>query len=486
MRNWLHIAGIAGKSTSNVAWLYQQMGYFVTGSDNNCLPPATDLLDEQNIPYVQGFHFSHLTREFWEEKLGKKLDVNEVPDRTIFVGTLTPKNKEYMFAKSRNINIQTYAQALGADLVKETSIVSVGTAGKTTTTALLVYLMRGLGFDPSYMIGAELADKMPAIGRTYSDWSIMEGDEFYGTEIEPHSKFFEYKPKYLLLNKITWDHADVFPTEEIYIENFRNLLRKMPQDGLVLANAADDNIRRIAGSAACQVKWFSAYEEVSEFTNEEGTKLYWHLEKVGDKFKVIPPPYIFDFEFEFSTRLLGKYNQQNVLAVVAMLYELFADNLDWNFVAKLISEFKGVRKRLELLYKTDKVAVYDDLGGPPLKVKTGIAALREAYPEYQLLAVYEPNSGNRVESSLTEYKDAFSDIDQLIFPELSSGDPTLLSAEQLVEKLKVTNVKYLPSSEINQELKNLMQGKPSVVVIFSSYRLQSLATELIKSLQNGQ
>jgi UDP-N-acetylmuramate: L-alanyl-gamma-D-glutamyl-meso-diaminopimelate ligase len=361
--------------------------------------------------------------------------------------------------------------------------VAVGTAGKTTTTALTVHILRGLGYDPSYMIGAELADGSPALQQTKSLWSVMEGDEFYGVEIEPHSKFFEYRPKFVYLNKITWDHADVFPTEEIYIENFRQLLQKLPGDGLVMANAADENIRRIASSARCQVKWFAADAIVPEFINSEETKLYWHVENTEGKLTIVAPP-ISDFRLPVETKLIGKYNQQNVLAVVAMLYELFADNIDWRLVQKLIAEFQGIHKRLEVLHSDAKLVVVDDLGGPPLKVRTGLEALHGQYPQHKIIVAYEPNSGNRKLESINEYKNTMELADLVIIPTLSDSDPTLLTAPQLIaelNKLGIDRIMQTDSENLNELIKqNLASDRPNLVVYFSSYRLTQLARDFGK------
>ena len=537
MQKWIHIAGVAGRTTSNVARMYSQMGYFVTGSDNNCLPPATDLLDKYNIPYVQGFSFRNLTKEFWEQQLNRTLDIAEVPERAIFVANLSKKNKEYMFAKAKGIKIQTYAQALGEDLIKPESIVSVGTAGKTTTTALLVHILEGLGFEPSYMVGAEFADDRQAIANTDSEWSVMEGDEFYGVNLEPHAKFFEYAPKYVLLNKLEWDHTDVYHSEQEYIDTFRRLIRGMPSDGLIIANAGDENIRSIAQEANCRVRWVGAYDEVGEFTNDSGKKLYWTLETwetgIGNRDSgngkqqtengtrtrqtangkrnsdltnskrltarsYEPQP----FELEFSTNLLGRYNHQNVLMVIALLYELFANNIDWNEVANLIESFSGIVKRLQMLFDSENLIIVDDLGGPPVKVRAGLEALHSQYSEFEKIIIYEPNSGNRTRESLVNFESAFELADQVIIPTLSEHDSTLLSSTELVDEISQlgASAKHIETDEINSyllgeinrrdgEVEDVMGTtdipesiRPLMIIYFSPFRLTQVARELVEKI----
>lgn len=486
MRPWLHIAGIAGKTTSNVAVIYQQLGYFVTGSDINCLPPATDLLDQHDIPYVKGHNYRHLTKQFWQEQLGQDLDIPEQPDRAIFLSILSQSNKEYRYAKAKGVKIQTYAQALAEDLVKDESVVSVGTAGKTTTSGLLAYLMTELGLDPSYMVGAEFVDDFPAMHLGKSDWSVMEGDEFYGSQMEPHSKFFEYRPKYLLLNKIEWDHADVFPTEAEYIDNFKKLLQQMPAGGLILANAADENIRSIASVASCRLKWFAAYDEVSEFINEDGDKLYWHLQnKPEDAALKISAGEKDEFGLEVKSPLLGKYNHQNILGVIALLYELFAYQIDWDDVVFALEKFPGLQKRLQTLHADDQLVVVDDLGGPPLKVRAGLDALRSRYPDHKVIAIYEPNAGNRKQAMLEQYKQVLENTNNLIIPNLSEFDEQLLSHDRLVSELQnfqLADVSHVPTAEISDYLVGRITTEPTVVVFFSSYRLTPIAQDFVQRM----
>lgn len=464
---WIHIAGIAGKATSNLSVTYKQLGYFVTGSDHQCLPPATIILDQNEIPYADEYVYTHLTKQFWEEKLGKELDIPEHPELAVFGSALSKHNKEYRFAELKNVRIKTFAQALGDLIAKSNSIVSVGTAGKTTTTALLVKITQALGLNPSYMIGAELADGSSAMQATDSDWSVMEGDEYYGVDLEPHSKFFEYKPKFVLLGKITWDHADVFKTAEDYQANFERLAQNLPEDGLLLVNAADPVCVAVAQKSNARVVWFSAYES---------TDLpHWRLEKLApNRFKAFNPGNDFELEFEFN--LPGKYNQQNALGAIAMVYEVLGKEIDFAKVAKSLAEFKGVKKRLEIISQTDDLVVVDDLGGPPLKVASGTEALKERFPGMPIYAIYEPNSGNRVESSIAEYNGAFKDLSEVIIPELSvDKDGTLLDAETLVNKIGAPNAKHLKLAEAVSYL--AQKPGPKVVVFFSSYRLTTAALD---------
>lgn len=503
MKQWIHFTGIAGRAIANVAIMYQSQGYFVTGSDNNALPPATDFLDAASVPYVKDYHYTHLTKSFWEQELKQKLEIADIPNRVIAVSTISKKNKEYLFAQAQSIPVQTFAQALGKDLVKSESIVVVGTAGKSTTTALLIELFSQLELDPSYMVGVEFADGRPVVKNTKSDWSILEGDEFYGVEMEPHSKFFEYHPKYLILTAAVWDHADVFPTEEAYVQNFINVVKQLPGNGLLIANAADANVRRIAQHASCGVRWFSAFEEVDEFINVDGKKLYWHLTEEEGKLTAHsyePVP----FNFTFTTKLLGKYNRQNILAAVALIYELFAHNTNWDIIENAIRNFPGLHKRLEIIHQQDGLVIVDDLGGPTLKVDSGLSTLDETFPGYYKVVVYEPNTGARTRALLSTYPDAFKLADEIIIPTLSDFDANLLSQDEIVqylrEQLPNTSISAVATEDLQARLLAKVtefdgqsddkmgsveipeQKQSLMIVLFSPFRLTQIGRDLMANL----
>src|SRR5260221_1622092 len=179
MQKWFHAIGACGKTTANVAVMFKKMGWFVTGTDTQYLPPASHIIENNDIHFELGYSFKHLTKEFWEEKLGQKLDIPQYPTLGLIVESATSKNKELLFAKKNNIDIRPYAQVLRDYLVKENSVAVIGTAGKTTTTALITFLLEKLNLYPSYMIGADTLDFNESLKNTGSKWSVIEGDEYF-------------------------------------------------------------------------------------------------------------------------------------------------------------------------------------------------------------------------------------------------------------------------------------------------------------------
>lgn len=515
---WFHAVGVCGKSTGNVAKMFKDMGWFVTGSDLQYFPPMSDQLKGWEIPTVEGYHFSHLTKEFWETELKTKIDVGEYPDLCLIVDTATPQNKEYLFAKKKNLDIRPFSQILGEYLVKPESIVVIGTAGKTTTTSLLVRLLQELKEDPSYMIGAEVIDIPNSLKNTDSNWSVMEGDEYHNPIISNGAKFLEFKPKYLVITNIGWEHQDVFETQERYIAEFAKAAEMVPDDGFIVAHADDKNIDKALKNATAQIYRYKLEVEdnkisgsykgneaasgelfgkkklrMEEYDESESTSQNtWLVRDLGDKHAIIDNNG--ETIFEFETSLLGKYNLENILAAVIVILNTPADDPSddssedlamFKTVQETIKNFKGPKKRLEMIYKSDDLIIVDDFGVAPNRAENSLKTLRENFPQYTITAVFEPNSGSRINDLKTFnqlYKTAFKDADNVVIPDLSNLNTELLSAEEMTKRLIDLGFKasYIPSELLKENLQELKNSnKKNLIVFFSSYRLTQIAKGLV-------
>jgi UDP-N-acetylmuramate: L-alanyl-gamma-D-glutamyl-meso-diaminopimelate ligase len=484
MKKWFHAIGASGKTTANVARMFKTMGWFVTGSDSQFIPPASDIIQKSEVPFDLGYSYKHLTKQFWEEKLKTSLDIPEHPDLGLVVESVTPKNKELLFAKKHNINIIPFSQILGEHLIKPNSIVIAGTAGKTTTTAILVHMLINLGLNPSYMIGADVVDLDESLVKTESAWSVIEGDEYHNPQLSRGAKFLEYKPKYLVLTKISWEHHDVFETEARYVEEFKKLVELVPESGLIVAKSGDKNIDEVLKSAKCRVIRYKQTEK--NFQNSDGL---WRVEGgIGD-IKTI-----FDDKdnkiLEFNTKLIGDYNLENILAAVALVYNVIPVE-DIKILTKTIEDFKGAKKRLEFVYESDDLIVVDDFGVAPERARNSLKTLKQHFPSHHIVGVYEPNAGSRpMDQDLFNqmYDHAFNNVHKLIIPTLSDINSELADSKLMVERLASfgVDVEHLENEKINEYLAEYISQKSKedekvLVVFFSSYRLTTIAQELGKS-----
>jgi UDP-N-acetylmuramate: L-alanyl-gamma-D-glutamyl-meso-diaminopimelate ligase len=493
---WFHAVGICGKATANVAKMFKEMGWFVTGSDIQFLPPASKIITDAKIPYVEGYSYEHLNKEFWKDKINDSdIDFDslpEHPDLSLIVETLTRKNREFLYAQRLGLDIRPYSQILGEYLVKDNSIVVVGTAGKTTTTSLIVCLLEALNLNPSYMIGAEVKDLKESLVNTSSSWSVIEGDEYHSKELSRGAKFLEYKPKYLIITNIGYEHQDIFPTEELYIEEFKKVVNLVQKGGLIIARADDLKIDEALETAEAEVIKYKFVENNDELRPSDNC---WYIkrEKSSD-FK------IFDNKlqeiFSSPTNLIGDYNLENILASVILLTQI--NNSEKSFkveektlyetLHKVITEFKGPKKRLEITYKDDNLIIIDDFAVAPDRVKNTLNTLSKHFNDYYKIVVFEPNSGSRIknkEQFKSSYKNIFKNADKIIIPDLSTFDDSLASTEEITNNLQELGV-----NSINIEIDNLVShlhgslnpNQKNMIIFLSSYRLTTKMEELIRNL----
>jgi len=205
---YVHIVGICGVATSAIAIAFHKEGWKVTGSDKGFYPPVSTHLTEAGISYYAGWH-------------PENIQAGGTPDFIMIGGIGTsPNNPEVIYAQEHNIPVYPFAEVLQKYFIKKNSIVAVGTWGKTTSASLLSFILIEAGLDPSYFSGGlSLSHDTGAIRD--SEWSVVEGDEYQVSISDKRPKFNFYSPTHLLLTSVSWDHADLYPTEKEYFDTFK-------------------------------------------------------------------------------------------------------------------------------------------------------------------------------------------------------------------------------------------------------------------------
>lgn len=424
-KKWIHIIGIAGVTTSAVAVMFKNLGWHVTGSDNDIYDPGKSILEKNGIKINTEYSYSNL------------IDNGKMPDLVLIQSGKPTGNKEYLFAKKQNLNIKNYPQILEEFVVKpDASIVVAGTFGKSTLTALLVFILQKFNIDISYMLGA-FSDSIsetikPRLETT--KFSVIEGDEYIASREDPKSKFFYYHPKYLLLNPVEWDHSDVFKSKEDYLENFINLVKTIPEDGIIFAIDTVNN-RKILESVIC-------------------TKVLFLPERYSGESKLVGD---FNLEnIEFIKKTITYLVQNNIL------------NINLDSLDRYINEFSGVKRRLEIRHSDDNLVVIDDFGSSPAKVRGSLSSVRKIFPDHKKIIIFEPNEGSRTHEILDEYKDLFDPKDTVILPEFRDI-PGRISNHELEEFLKKNGVQVETSDEVKlvELIRSKVQDKSLVLFLGS-------------------
>ena len=400
----LHVIGICGVATSALAIAFHKRGVKVTGSDKGFFPPVSTELEKQGIPFYAGWH-------------PEKMAENGRPDLIMAGGSGTSlSNPEIVFAKEQNIPICSFAEALGNHVVKERSIVAAGTWGKTSNSAMLSFIFIQAGINPSYFTGGvSLSHASAEI--TDSDWSIVEGDEYQAAIWDRKAKFFYYKPTHLLLSAVSWDHADLYPTEADYFVTFKKLLGEIPTSGLVVACADDEGVMKIIDPYKGRKIFYGRTRMGSSKTSGEvRPRIEYAYKNVSQSSQGLHLTITHDGqEFEVHSPMLGLFQSENITGCFAMACE---SGIEPEKIVEAISRFKGLKRRMEKRLDGGGVTVIDDIAHSPEKAESVLNTLRSIYSG-KIIAVFEPNSGGRERGASAKYDNAFRDADMVVIPRLT-------------------------------------------------------------------
>lgn len=463
----IYFIGIAGKATAEIAKaLRDDLGWEVSGSDEPFGPPATDYLAANHLTYKTPYAAENVPS-----------DVDLV---VIGGGALTsnPNNPEYIRAREIGLKIVSYPQLLENYLIKKNSIVVTGTYGKTTITALLVWILQKAGFDPSFMIGGFPKNFADGVKFSNSDYSVVEGDEHPTLNFDPRPKFAFYHPTHLLLTSALWDHYNVYKTEEDYIRIFRELVSGLLSSGLLVVSLDGENIFQVLPLAKCQVVTYSVK-----------AKADWTITELnfGDKNTTFVANGPGGEKIELETSQIGLANVANTLGAVAVARSLGVDHLK---IQEAVSSFEGVKERLEMVRESGGVTLVRDYAHSPIKIKTSLEALRTRFPKSksQVLVVLDLHSMVlRDKTSLPALKESLAEADAVALLKIRSSsnlpeEKRVLAKDllQLLPRPELT-VRYCPKAE---QLKDFAKSflKSGDVVIFMSSGEVKEEIEAVKSV----
>ena len=466
----IHFIGICGVAMSALATAFHNDGWQVTGSDVGFFPPISDFLKDNNIQFYPGWH-------------PEKMIANGTPDLIVVGNVAGSTNPEFLFVQKNNLNYKSYPEVIAEYIVKKNSLVCAGTYGKTSSATLLTLILKNAKLDPSYMFGG-LSLNLPysAKLKNSNTWSVLEGDEYKTARWDNRPKFALYSPTHLLLTSVSWDHADVYPTEESYLQAFRELVGKIPKDGLIVACTDGANIEAILSNNKNKAK-------IIKYGKTPDNDYYYHdlnQTKNGLEFKIKNK----DAEYNITAPVLGEHMAENICGAFAMAKEI---GIDTNIIIDTIKQFKGVKRRLEKKYEGE-ITVYDDLAHSPAKASASLKTLRKIYPHNKIIAIFEPNTGNRKLQAVPGYDNAFKDADEVIIPTLTKLkiDPTDPEPPFDGEFLKNVIAKTHPHATFIENDKALIDyvknntEKEDVVVFLGSHGFRGMIETAISLHQPPQ
>lgn len=367
----IHILGICGTFMGGIAVLAKQAGHKVTGCDANVYPPMSTQLEAQGIELIEGFS-------------PEQTRLN--PDIYVIGNVVSRGNPLMEEILNRGLPYISGPQWLAENVLQGKWVLAVaGTHGKTTTSSMLAWILEYAGLAPGFLIGGVpenfgVSARMPQSpvqdAKSTSPFFVIEADEYDTAFFDKRSKFVHYRPRTAVLNNLEFDHADIFEDLPAIEKQFHHLVRTVPQQGLVVANGKEASLQRVIDKGC--------WTPVEKF----GTDADWQAANAhGDgSFDVM---YQCKMQGRVNWGLLGEHNRMNALATIAAARHAGVA-VDMSIAA--LSEFKNVKRRMELRGVENGVSVYDDFAHHPTAIETTLAGLRGKVGSARILAVLEPRS----------------------------------------------------------------------------------------------
>lgn len=371
-----HFIAIGGAAMHNLAIALHNKGYQVTGSDDAIFEPSKSRLEKKGLlPLELGW---------FPEKITSNLEA-------IILGMhAKADNPELLKAQELGLKIYSYPEFLYEQSKNKTRVVIGGSHGKTTITSMILHVMHYHNIDVDYMVGAQLEGFETMVHLTNeNDFIVLEGDEYLSSPIDRRPKFHLYQPNIALLSGIAWDHINVFPTFENYVEQFEIFVNQITKGGILVYNEEDEVVKKISEESTNTIRRLS-YTTPS-YSVEDGTTL-------------LDTP-----EGSMPIEVFGAHNLNNLAGAKWICQNMGVDEADFY---EAIASFKGASKRLEKIAESKGKVAYKDFAHSPSKVSATTKAVKAQYPNRKLMACLELHTYSSLNAEfLKEYEGALDAAD---------------------------------------------------------------------------
>ena len=373
----IHFISIGGSVMHQLAIALKHKGYQITGSDDEVFEPSKSNLQREGIlPLKMGWFPEQITNGLDAVILGMHAKAD---------------NPEMAKAKELKLPIYSFPEYIYKESLHKTRIVVGGSHGKTTTTAMIMHVLKKTNFLFDYLVGARLEGFDQSVNITNAAVIVCEGDEYPASAIEKRPKFHFLFPHIAILTGIAWDHINVFPTFENYLEQFAIFIEKIEKGGHLIYNKDDAVLNNLIRNTKRADINYLPYTVPSHSINNGETKV------------------LIDGE-ETQLKVFGNHNLLNLQAAWLVCKQLKISAVQF---AEAISSFTGASKRLELMAKNDQTTVYRDFAHAPSKVKATIDAVKKQLPGRKLIALLELHTYSSLnEKFMQEYRGVMDSADE--------------------------------------------------------------------------
>ncbi|MFT4886682.1 MAG: UDP-N-acetylmuramate: L-alanyl-gamma-D-glutamyl-meso-diaminopimelate ligase [Pseudohongiellaceae bacterium] len=473
----VHILGICGTFMGSLAVLAKALGHRVSGSDANVYPPMSTQLQEQGIELMEGYSADHLQPR---------------PDLVVIGNALSRGNPAVEYVLNEGISYTSGPQWLAQYVLRGKWVLGVaGTHGKTTTSAMLAWILEYAGLSPGYLIGG-VTNNFPTSARLgESDFFVVEADEYDTAFFDKRSKFVHYSPRTAILNNLEFDHADIFDDLSDIQKQFHHLVRTIPGTGQIIYPHGEASLDAVLAKGCwskCQQFGISVSDEVCKKRAANG-RIFWNahlLDDHGGEFELVK--YGQGSTGEVVSRsivkweLTGLHNVKNAMAAVAAAHHV---GVDVTSAIDALLQFKGVKRRMELRGVVAGVSVFDDFAHHPTAIEStleGLAAkLPSQYQHSRLIAIIEPRSNTMKlgihQKALVAASQA---ADMVIWQEPESSG---LNMDSMIKDSKAPAYSF---SEVDEIVAFIAENKQvgDHIVVMSNGGFGGIHEKLLKALAN--
>ncbi len=415
----IHLIAACGTGMGTLACGLKEMGYTVTGSDQNVYPPMSDFLKEKGIELFQGYDPSHLDHS---------------PDLVIIGNAVTRQNIEAQAVLTSGIPYVSMPQAVNQFIAKDKKIILVtGTHGKTTTASIMAHILYSAGMDPSFLIGGILRDFNSSFRIGQGDYMVIEGDEYDTAFFDKGPKFMHYDPEITIMTGVEFDHADIFTDIDHVKRAFSELIRKNKKTSHIIAFDDSLHLRQILTGFEGSMETYGENAQWA-FSNHEQHESRTYFDVHGPIQSI-----------SIETGLAGRHNLFNAMACIAAAKRI---GISDNIIKAALNSFSGIKRRQEIRGVKNGITIMDDFAHHPTAVRETIQALKPFYRDGRIIAVFEPRTNSSMRKVFQDsYPDSFMGADMVCICEPSVKknipDQERLSIRQLIIDIEKKGIQAL-------------------------------------------
>ena len=475
MVSHVHFVGIGGAGLSAIAAVLLEQGFTISGSDMQA-SEATERLQSLGATVFVGHAASNLDASNLDVA---NLDVANLdvanlaqPDVVVVSSAIPADNPEVIEAQRRHIPVQKRPAWLGQMMANRRGIAIAGTHGKTTTTAMVSFILSRAGLSPTFIIGGVLPqlDRNAAAGQ--SDLFVLEADEYDRT-------FLSLRPEIAVITNLEWDHIDTYPTETAYRQAFLDFTALVPAHGHLIVCGDDPGIQKIQAQLSRPITYGLGSKNIWQAVNPDRTEagnFEFAVYRRGQAMTEKP----------ISLNVPGLHNVQNGLAALIVAHQI---GLPVAQAGQFLAEFSGTGRRLEIKGEVNGITVVDDYAHHPTEVNVTLAAAKTRFDQRPIWAAFQPHSFSRTKLYLEQFAAAFDQADHVIlldiYPAREQDDGTISSAH-ILARMQHNDAQHIGSipAVVDYLEKNLSAG--DVLLTLSAGDGNQVGEEILQRLQGNR